>query len=110
MGRAPLPPIKITQGWLRASHRAEDAKLTGEMSCVERVANLAKHGAAACLHDRLEIVSHLMAESVIGNQQKPAMILVPLNASTTALDLCVAYPEGNPTRPSAHARQRGLCW
>jgi uncharacterized protein len=25
------PPIKITQGWLRASHRAEDAKLTAEM-------------------------------------------------------------------------------
>jgi predicted acyl esterase len=24
-------PIKITQGWLRASHRAEDAKLTTEM-------------------------------------------------------------------------------
>ena len=35
--------------------------------------DFANHGAAARLDDLVEIAGHLMAESVVGNQQKPAL-------------------------------------
>jgi hypothetical protein len=42
-----------------------------EVAGVERMPDLANHGAAAGLDDLAEIIGHLMTKSVVGNQQEP---------------------------------------